>query len=217
MSPFSQYKFDELLPPYLTSPEKQRITVGLQQFLDTTSNPKVIDYSGFFLSNTPQHLMQSDVLHSVKVVDWDEESFDPIVGYTHAIFISNTCDVNQENTRSINKKEALIAPIIDLEEYLKDLRNEGFTEAQVASFYNALKRQEFSNLFFIPKNDKNNKEFIVFFDKISWLPTKLLFEEEKIIDKVRFISFSNFGFYLFILKLSYHFCRVPEEVERKEE
>lgn len=215
MSQLSQYRFEDLLPFYLTSVEKQRLKIGIEQFVNFETKEKALDYSGFYLKNAPEYLMQSDMLNSVKLVAWDDESKDFVSGFTPSVFVSNTCDVNAENSRSINNKEAMFAPIIELDQYLDDLKSEGYSDAQIASFLNTLKQQDFSNLFYLPKNEKNGKEYIVFFDKISWSPINELIKEDSL-NNIRFISLSNYGFYLFILKLSYHFCRLPEEVDRNE-
>lgn len=215
MSQLSQYRFEDLLPYYLTTVEKQRLKLGVEQFINFETKEKALDYSSFYLKNPPEYLMQSDMLNSVKLVAWDDESKDFVSGFTPSVFVSNTCDVNNDNTRSINNKEAMFAPIIELEQYFNDLRDEGYSSSQITSFHNTLKQQDFSNLFYLPKNEKNGTEYIVFFDKISWSPIDELIKDESI-NNIRFISLSNFGFYLFILKLSYHFCRVPEEIDRKE-
>lgn len=215
MSQLSEQRFEDLLPPYLATIDKQRLKLGIEQFINSETKEKALDYSGFYLRKAPDYLMQSDMLDSVKMVAWDDESKDFVSGFIPSVFISNTCDVNKDNRRSINKKEALFAPIIELEQYFNDLREAGYSNGQITSFYNTLKLQDFSNLFYLPKNEKNSKEYIVFFDKISWSPIDEIIKDDSI-NNVRFISLSNYGFYLFILKLSYHFCRVPEEVDRQE-
>lgn len=216
MSSFSEYRFEELLPPYLSFPEKDRLKKGLEQFIRNSLKEKTPDYSGFFLDKCPAFLMQSDLINSIGMVDWDYDKKDFYSGFTPAVLVSSTCDISSDNFRTINKKEALFAPLIDLEEYCIDLKEAGFSQEHINSFINSLHNQEFSNLFYIPKNQKNKKDYIVFFDKISWFPSDELLKTIDEIDSLRFISLSNFGFYLFVLKLSYHFCRIPEESYRQE-
>jgi hypothetical protein len=215
MSSFSQYRFDELLPPYLSSPNKDRLKKGLEQFVGNPLKSKALDYSDFFLSFPPNFLMQSDLFNSIKMVEWDSEIDDFSSGFIPAVLVSSTCDISN-NSQSINKKEALFAPLISVSEYCIDLKNEGYSEDQISSFVNSLHNQEFSNIFYMPKNEKNNQDYLVFFDKISWFPTDKLIIHNSSIEELRFISLSNYGFYLFLLKLSYHFCRVPEESYRQE-
>lgn len=216
MRSFSEYKFDELLPPYLTSQEKGRLQKGLQQFIVNPQKNKIPDYSNFYINSSSDYLMQSDLLNSVKMISWDEDAKDFKTGYISAMLISSTCDLSKDNIHTINKKEALFAPIIAISEFCADLKKEGYSEDRIKAFYDTLRKQEFSNLFYIPKNEKNENDYMVFLDKVSWFPATELINDEVKLNDLRFISLSNFGFYLFILKLSYHFCRLPEEADRSE-
>ena len=159
--------------------------------------------------------MQSDLVHSVPGIDWDTQTKQFISGYIPALLISNSCDVTVENDRSVNNKEALFAPIIPLDNYLGLKRDLGYTDQQLATFYTALKKQSYTNLIYFPKNEINGQEYIVRLDKISWVPQTALIDMLKDLDNQRFISLSDWGYYLFITKLSVHLCRVPEEIERR--
>lgn len=212
----SDYKFDELLPPYLSSQEKGRLQKGLEQFIRSSQKNKTPDYSSFFLDESPNYFMQSDILNSVRMISWDTEAKDFRTGFSPAMLISNTCDLSKENIHTINKKEALFAPIIEIKEYCSDLEKEGYKKDHISTFYNTLRKQEFSNLFYIPPNNKNKKDYMVFLDKVSWFPSSELLNDNVELNSLRFISLSNFGYYLFILKLSYHLCRLPEVKDRSE-
>lgn len=216
MSFLSDYKFDELLPSYLTLPEKGRLQKGLEQFISSSQKNRIPSYSDFFIDSSPDYLMQSDVLNSIKMISWDSETKDFKTGFIPAILLSSTCDLNKDNFHSINKKEVLFAPVIAIHEFCSDLKEEGYKKDQIDTFYNTLRKQEFSNLFYIPPNDINGKDYMVFLDKVSWFPSSELLNDDVELNSLRFISLSNFGFYLFILKLSYHLCRLPEDKDRNE-
>lgn len=206
----SEQAFNELLPPYLHEVEKGRIRSALSQFTEEGE----INYSNFYTTNGPQYLMQADILSSVKGIMWDEQTGDVQNGYNPAMLISNSCDVSSENTRSLNQKDVLFAPIIPLEEYIADCEAAGTTQGQLTSFINVLKRQEHTNIFYLPPNPKNSREYLVRFDRIYWLPIYHLTDSIADVPQSRFISLSTWAWYLFIVKLSLHTCRVPETVER---
>ena len=52
----------------------------------------------------------------------------------------------------------------------------------------------------------------LFLDRINNCPIEAVSKED--IDKKRLFTLSNYGFYMFLVKLSIHFTRVREEVDR---
>ena len=210
----NDYTFDKLLPPYLTDVDKGRIKAGLDQFLKGQDE---IDYDGFYSYQNHNVLMQSDLVHSIISIDWDELGQRFKTGYIPGILVSNSCDVNLENKRSINNKEALFAPITPLRDYIESAREDKYSEDQIISFYDRLKKQDHTNLFYLPPNHINGREYIVRLDKIWWVPQTELIKIFEDINNSRFLSLSDWGYYLFLTKLSLHTCRVPEELERRNE
>ena len=160
--------------------------------------------------------MQADILNSVKGILWDESSGDIESGYNPAMLISNSCDVSVENTRSLNQKDALFAPIVPLAVYVDDCLKEGFTQGQVNSFLNVLRKQEYTNLFYLPPNPINGLEYFVRLDRIYWIPISQLKNTMENLSDSRFLSLSQWAWYLFLVKLSLHSSRVPETIERPE-
>lgn len=212
---FSELSLNEFLPGYLSPDIKDRLKSGLADFFHVGADDREKNYNGFYALDAPNFLMQSDVLQSVRTIDWDEDLADYVPCYFPSIVVSNTCDITEENLRSTNIKQALLAPIIPVSEYLQDME-QAFTSEQVKTFYNSLKRQEHSNLFYLPKNHRNNKDYIVFLDKIYWHPVSSLNKLSGSLSQERFLSLSNWGFYLFLLKLSYHLCRLPEAYDGRQ-
>jgi hypothetical protein len=210
----SESSFEELLPSYLTSTEKGRLQNALNQFFKDEYHEKEKVYTDFYLKDPPSYLLQSDMLHSVKGIGWDEEKEEYRNGYYPVILISNTCDVSDENLRGANVKQVMFAPIIPVSEYISDLEAAGYNSDQTKSFYSTLKNQNFTNLFYLPPKEPGNQDYMAFLDKIFWQPISMLKAVTSDINNNRFASLSHFGFYLFITKISFHLCRVPEEYDR---
>jgi hypothetical protein len=209
----SSQQFEELLPSYLHNVEKGRIYDSLAQF---HSGNNVINYDRFYSLTKEPYLMQADVLNSVKGILWNEHSQAFDNGFMPAMILSNSCDMNLDNIRNMNEKNVLFAPLFTLSAYINDRRTRGGSEDVIRNFESILRRQEYTNLFYLPPNPVNKDEYIVQFDQISWLPISEIREIIEHVDEARFISLSNWGFYLFLVKLSLHMCRTPEEIERHE-
>jgi|SRR5579859_1638940 len=199
---------DLLLPSYLVDGEKTRLKDALLQFATKNSQ---INYDDFYKDFEHPYFLQSDLIKEIRFAEWDEASFKK--AYTDAIIISNTCDISFENKRTINAKQCLVAPIIDLQVFLSDLKENGYKDDQIETFSSTVRSQLSSNIFYLPANVKDNKEYIVLLDNIFWFPTAELNSYE--IAGTRLASLSHFGYYLFILKLSYHLCRLPETCDRE--
>jgi len=211
----SIFNWDKRLPGYLTKEEKGRLRFALEQFSKGKSGEKLeIDYSDFFLNNQPQFLLQGDLVHSVPFPFWNERSQNFETDQTLGILISNSCDVAQENTR-LSAKHAVFAPIIPVFEYAKDLIEQGENAQKVDSIIVQLKQQIFTNLIYVPHPDNTKEGFLAFLDKAFHVAPSVVKKLCDNLESERYITLSNFGSYLFIVKLSFHFCRVPEEIERK--
>ena len=208
---FSDAQLDSLLPSYLTQTDKGRIGKGLSQFFN--SNSSDIRYENFYLHSPPDYFLQADLIESLPFIEWNTDKQEYVTGFSPVMIISNSCDL-QLNHEHLVAKQGLFAPVAPMEEYLDDLRNNGLEEVKISSISNNLKNQLYSNIFYLPPCPPDGIEFIVFLDRIMWHPVKEFNRKLSEIDTERYVSLDNFGYYLFITKLSYHFCRVPEELER---
>jgi len=209
---FQEQEWNVILPPYLLDADKGRIKRGLGQFIDPLERGKEKVYEDFYLQASQKYFMQGDLLNSIKTVDWNYLKEDYYSAYTTAMLVSNSCDVSVDNLRTLGK-EPLFAPVIELNEYFKELKNAGKSDAQIQSIHSTLKQQDYTNLFYLPANH-NGIEYIVFLDKICWYPATEIQKKLENLDNERFLSLSDWAFYLFVTKVALHFCRVPEEKER---
>lgn len=211
MSAIEEY-IERHLPAYLLRTDKQRIKDGLKQFFPEHRTGE-IQYSDFFFVSENDYFMQGDLIESLPIVDWDFDNSTFNTAFGQTMLVSNSCDVSAGNER-LSTKNALFAQVIPLQEYVNDLEESGTSKAQIDSLLSDLRNQKLTNVFYLPPNPLNDLEYLVFLDKICWFPSSEFVKKMPNIQKERFISLTNWAYYLFIFKLSVHFCRVPEEVER---
>lgn len=214
---FGQDNFELLLPNYLTSEDKSRLKDSLAQFTiqRERDNPNSeLDYSNFITRQDCTYFKQSDLVYQIRYPHLNEENFEFEKFYTTAIVLSNTCDISDQNAHSLNKKQCVLAPIIELSKYIESLREiDSFSDDRLASFLNELKLQRITNIFYI--SDNGGEEYIALLDKIFWFPTEELNSYVQDISENKVFSLTHFGYYLFLLKLTFHFSRFPEALDRE--
>ena len=105
----------------------------------------------------------------------------------------------------------MYAPIIEIEKYRDVLIEKGASKEQVEGHLQAVRKQEVSSVLYLPAISKL-KESIVFFDRIMSIDNSFIKREE--LKHNRLFSLSDYGFYLLLFKLSVHFSRIQEKVNR---
>lgn len=213
---FGEDNFELLLPNYLTSEQKSRLKDSLAQFAvqrETKDPSGELDYSNFVTRQACEYFKQSDLVYQIRYPHLNEDTFEFEKYYTTAIILSNTCDISNENAHTLNKKQCVLAPIIELDSYIQTLKTlDTFSDARLASFLNELKLQRITNIFYISEN--GGSEYIALLDKIFWFPTDELNSYLEDINENKLFSLTQFGYYLFLLKLTFHFSRFPEALDR---
>ena len=170
-----------------------------------------------FPSNIDKRMYTSALSESNNIFQGDGFIDFPIIDYMHlndkpklvpAIVLSNTCDISSENSRYYDNN-IVYAPIIELDKYKRNLINKGIKSETIDNHISDIRAQHVSSILFLPSIN-NLKDSIVFLDRVNNVsPDYLQHIKEK-----RLFSLSDYGFYLFIFKLSVHFTRIQERVNR---
>ena len=204
--------FETLLPPYLNSTEKGRLKDGLAQFRPDHRG-KAIDYTDFYKNYSNDIFRQADLIREIRFPFWNDEIGQYEKKYTDAIIISNTCDISQENTHLFNNKECLLAPLMDLSFFKENLIASGLNKDSIDNYIDTIRRQEKSQVFFLPAT-YDGVERIALLDQMFWFPVAELNSYLQDPEANKISSLSHFGYYLFLFKVSYHLCRLPESCDR---
>ena len=106
----------------------------------------------------------------------------------------------------------MYAPIIRYDKYAAMLEKSSISASRLVNHLTDIKAQKVSQILYLPKGGKMDYEGIVFFDRAISLPLTSEIVESKCADKL--FTLSNFGLYLFLLKMSIHFTRIQERINR---
>lgn len=198
MTSFEDIK--KYLPQYLSDRDAKQLFSALKDF------PNNIDerfYTNYSLDDNI--LYQGDCLKDIPAFNLP----DTRTKLSQSMAISNTCDMDLSNKRLWNTR-ILFSQIILLEKLEKGLCQR-FPKDRVTNYINSLKKQQITNAFYLPKS-KNLDEAVAFFDYTNSFDINYIDRES--LKERRLVSLSNYGFYILLLKLSIHFTRVQEKVER---
>jgi len=206
---FSIDEFEKLLPPELTNQKKGRLREGLIQFSDPYNSQDKF-YTDFYLPISHNYFLQGDLIREMRFPLFNKESGQYEKLYYDALIISNTCDIDESNIRTLRKK-VVLAKLITVDMFIESMRELEVENA--AEILTHVKNQQYSNIIYLPTSrDKN--DYLAYLDDLSIVEKEEINILKEDISANRIESLDYFGYYLFIFKLSYHLCRLPEETER---
>ncbi len=214
-------RISELVPNYWTGKTVKEIIETIRQEFPKSTNADVM-YRQFpdTINNT---FFQCDIVSELpffRIVDSSPDLY-----YSDSIIISNSCDIQKH--KRIYSPKVLFSKVITWNNYQKKLAKCGAADQSIQTFYSNLIKNQYTSFFYLPKlEDEDNKvileESVIPLDHVSYIPsndlysmysTKYLSDNDNG-DKI--VSLSNYGFYLFLMKLSVHFCRFGEKIDRNE-
>lgn len=191
------------LPKYLSSESDKELFEGLKDF------PANLDsrmYTTFLQDE--KTIFQGDALSNLSIFNLPSTE----LKNGNCIVLSNTCDIDLNNTRFI-PSQIVYAPILNLNKYRNKLLEIGFKPEQVNSHINSIKKQEITQVFYLPSIDNIFEESLVYLDRVINCPNNMIDREQ--LPENRIFSLSDYGAFLFLFKLSIHFTRIKDRVERR--
>lgn len=194
---------DEFLPKYLSESSENKIKEQLKKF--PTDGTKDTVYTSMLSS--VDEIFQGDGIAEIPYYDAISQEVRP----ANVMVLSNTCDVSSENKR-FESLNVCIAPLLNLEKYRNRLLSRGFTTQQIDSHITEIKRQAVTHVVYLPKNAKLSYDAIVRLDKVCSVDRGKISAES--LQRNRLFTLSDYGLYLFLLKLSIHFTRIREKIDR---
>lgn len=190
------------LPKYLAPESKKELFEGLKQF------PADIDskmYTSYLRED--DIVFQGDGLEGLLFVNLPDKT----VGEARGIVLSNTCDIDTSNKQFITAN-VVYAPILNLDKLSMQLCTK-FEQTRVNDFIESVKKQYITQIFFLPKGCGLKHDSAVMLDKLNSCENSFIDRQK--LKGMRLFTLSNLGLYVFIVKLSLHFMRIQEGVDRK--
>lgn len=185
------------IPYYLTVPQKEGLIKALSDFPDSFP---------YYCSGFESNLLQGDGWKGFQIYDFSSGNKAEVKG----IVLSNSCDVSLENARDLPVK-VTFAPIIRISDYRHALEKAGVSSGAIDTKLNAIRSQRVTELFYLPPKYGVSDGYIVLFSDLHSMPLPEFINVER---REKEFTLSLCGFYLFLLKLSIHFCRFHEGVSR---
>lgn len=192
---------EKYLPQYLSAESKDKLLAEIKSF------PNNID-NRMYSHIDSENIFQGDGLIGFQFIAFPKTEIKEEV---NVIVLSNTCDIDPVNKRFF-PSQICYAPIIELEKYQNILISGGVSEQRCEGHITDIKKQRITQILFLPAGANLSKDSIVFLDRINHCSNKSV--EPKEVSGKRIFTLSDYGLYLFLTKLSLHFNRIQEKVDR---
>lgn len=201
---FDPESLQQQIPYYLTAEDRQ----VLVQELWTLSKGGRAEY---FISPLRDcfkaDMLQGDGWRGFQLFKFDTGEKRSVQG----LIMSNSCDVDPENPRDFPAR-VIFAPLVKLAAYEGLLRASGINTKRVDAKIASIKAQTTTNLFYLPAGGPLAEDHVVRLDDAHSMPVAAHINAP---DREKLFTLSNTGFYMLVFKLSVHFCRLHEKVNRK--
>ena len=184
---------DELkkyLPKYLSEENYNTLLAELKSFpynIDGRMYTSVLDKNVIF---------QGDGLKEMPIIDL--ANIERGVKKVSCLILSNTCDMDLSNSRMF-PASIMYAPIINLTKYISVLQKQGINSNKIENHISNLKQQKITQIIFL-------------LDRIHHVDNRFINRDT--LENQRLFSLSDYGFYMLTFKLSVHFSRIQEKVNR---
>lgn len=126
------------------------------------------------------------------------------------LLISNSCDATADNPRPI-PLDLTVAPVLRLSRYHQMLVDNGVAETKANDVIRAIKRQEKTNIVYLPAGGGLEEEMVALLDRVQSV-SNVDFDSSS---PRRLAVLTQRGYWILLVKLSMHFSRPHEGVERQ--
>ena len=200
---FDTKNFEKHIPYYLTAQDKHVLLANLEAISQGGSAQYVLDE---YYDDFRKEMLQGDGWKKCQLYNFDNKKIHSVFG----IVLSNSCDIDESNARDYPIR-VTFSPLVKLRNFEKVMKDNGIDERKLQEKLDAIKNQKVTNVFFIPANGPLKDDYIVKLDDIHSVSLQYLKDCEKI---EKNFTLSNTGFYMLLFKLSIHFCRIQENINR---
>jgi len=193
----------DYLPKYLSAESFDEIISQLKAF--PVDGTKDTIYTTFLKDK--QIVFQGDGIANLPFYDAQTQR---VLLDKPGIILSNTCDIDPRNERK-DDMHICFAPILRLSKYIERLSGKYDNDKIIAHIEN-IKKQIITHVIYLPKGGDLAYDAIVPLDRVCYVSSSFINRDD--LPANRLFTLSDFGNYLFLLKISIHFTRIREKVDR---
>lgn len=186
----------DAIPYYLTKKAEEGLLLELEKFSDKTS---------FYTSREVNGLLQGDGWHGFSIYDFELDSKKTVKG----LILSNSCDISSENGRDIPAKISFV-PLIKYKKLEALFLGSSLDRKSSMNKLDAIRQQRSTSFFFLPAQTTLDEDYVAWLPDVHSVPLSRFSG----FDHPKLFTLNMIGFYLFIFKLSIHFCRFHENLDR---
>lgn len=186
------------LPKYLSPEQQRQLYEELERFPDKLN---------YYMppGSYPDNVLQGDGWRGFVVIDFETSERKTI----SAVVVSNSCDIDPNN-QADSPRKIIFAPIVQLQRLEQVLREVGRKDEHIADKLGAIRRQHITTMFYLPAISGVMPESVALLDDCHQQPL------DRFLSGTRSKAFtlSQSAFWVFLIKLSIHFTRLNEGVNR---
>jgi hypothetical protein len=190
------------IPYYLTADPAQKVLLAELKSLGDGADKGYFIPTGY--DGYTGEMLQGDGWRGFQIFSFKSGNVNAALG----IVLSNSCDVSAENARVLPPK-VTFAPIVKLSKIVERFKAHGLDVEKIASRMTDIKAQRVTNIFYLPADGLLDEDHVALLDDLHSMPVEVHRQQAE-----KVFTLSMAGFYLFIFKLSVHFCRLHEDVDR---
>jgi len=200
MNDFEEIK--KYLPKYLSPEATESLFQELREFTD---KPHDRLYSAILAGD--EGILQGDGLSLMPISNLPDHKVEdgPVM------VLSNTCDIDKENKRHTPPR-ITYCPIIKLSRFIESLEKKSIAKEAIDQTVETIRLQRSSSIIFLPKGGHLPEDCLALLDRATNCDFR---SAPQVKDSPnRLFSLSDFGWYLFLFKISLHFTRMQEAINR---
>ncbi len=196
-------EIEKFLPQYLSDKDQKQLFSQLKDF------PKNIDELYSDKIDFSNGILQADIVDNIPFISLPNIN----IVYTRVLVLSNSCDIDPDNKRDISPSISYV-PVITLINLKKLLIKSKISKKRADEVIQNIKSQKITTMFYLPKGANLEEESIALFEKTLHCNRDYFLKLAKKDNSIKIASLGNYGFYMFLLKLSIHYNRIHEGVNR---
>ena len=192
------------IPHYLTAEDQQKLIKELKAISSGVGGEYVLSRSR---DRFADQMLQGDGWQGFELYSFENSEVLVVPG----VVLSNSCDVAPENPRDVATR-VTFAPLAKLATFEHLLYQSGISVPRVEAKLESIKAQKTSNIFYLPAGSSHlDHDYVVRLDEAQSVPMSVHGRNEA---RSKLFTLSDAGFYMLIFKLSVHFCRMQERIQR---